>query len=254
MVRSLVVAVCVAATGCSSAGPAITVEAGLYTPQISGRVGLATSVVTDVNTIDLQSSLDLGDRQYVPYLRAELNAGGFDLALSGFKTSQTGTGSVTAGFGSITAGSTVNSKLDMGFVHGRATFDLLDAKWLTLGAGLGADYVDIKLDAKEIVFGLDESIAVKQALPLVVARGVVRPPMLPIDFALEVSGITGHYQDIDGTLIDVEALLHYNVVGPLSVFGGYRFIHFAIKGSASGRSFDGNVGLSGFLLGASFRF
>lgn len=242
------------ATGCSSSGPVFTVEGGLFAPTLKGDVGLAASQVTDVNTIDLSSQLDLGNREIVPYLRAELNGAGVDVALSGFRTKDSGTGTVSADFGKITAGSTVDSDLDLGLVHGRVAFDVVDTRYLVLGAGLGADYIDLQLKAQERVFNLTEAVDVKQAIPLLVARAVVRVPVLPVDFELEASGISGHYQDVDGTLLDVEALLHADVAGPLALFGGWRYVRFDIRGTASGQSFDGKVTLSGFLLGASLRF
>jgi len=242
------------AAGCSSSTPLLTVEGGLFAPQLSGKVGLASQAVTDVDTIDLNSQLDLGSRKIVPYLRGELNGASIDVALNGFRTSESGRGTVTANFGKITAGSTVDTSLDLGLAHGRLAFDLFDTKWLTLGAGLGAEYLDLKLDAREPVFALNESIAVRQALPLIVARGAVRPPALPLDLELEVGGISGTYQAVHGTLLDAEALVRWKVTGPLALFGGYRFIHFMIRGHSGSESFDGNVDLSGLLLGLSLRF
>jgi hypothetical protein len=239
---------------CTSSGPLFTVEGALYAPRLSGNVGLASTQVTDVDTIDLASQFDLGNREYVPYLRADLNGARLDFALSGFRTRQSGRGTVTADFGQITAGSTVNSDLDFGLLHARLVVDAIDLKWLVLGAGLGAEYVDLKLDAREPVFALNESVAVRQALPLVVARGIVRPPALPFDLQLEVGGLTGHYQDVDGTLLDAEALLHWNVAGPFSLFGGYRYLGFRISGHTSSERFDGEVKLAGLLIGATLHF
>ncbi len=252
--RGLAAAAALAAAACADANPLVTVEGGLYAPKLDGHIGLASTITTDVDTIDLDSSLALGSRQYEPYLRGEVNLGGLDLAVSGFKTSQSGTGTVTADFGNISAGSTVDSKLDLGFVHAALCYDMIDTKWVTLGAGLGADYFDLDMQVAETAFALSESVHVKQGLPLLVARGVFRTPVLPLDLQIEASGITGHYQDFDGTLFDVEALLHCKVVGPLSVYGGYRFMHFDFSGTADNRSFDGNVALSGLLVGATVRF
>ena len=252
--RGLAAAAALAAAACADASPLVTVEGGLYAPALDGHVGLSSTVTTDVDTIDLDSSLDLGSRQYVPYLRGEVNLAGFDLAVSGFRVSESGTGTVTADFGDITAGSTVNSQVDLGFAHAALCYDFLQTKIVTLGAGVGADYFDLDLDVHETAFALSESVQVRQGLPLLVARGVVSTPVVPLDLQLEVSGISGHYKDLDGTLFDVEALLHCKVVGPLSVYGGYRYVHFDFSGIADGRDFDGNVALSGFLVGASVRF
>jgi hypothetical protein len=252
--RGLALASALATAACIDTPPAVTIEGGLYAPTLKGQIGLSTTVVTDVDTIDLDSSLDLGKTEYVPYLRGEFALAGFDLALSGFKTSQTGTGTVTADFGDITAGSTVDSKLAIALAHGSLCYDMVDTKPFTFGAGIGADYFDLDMDVHNVAFGLDESVQIRQAIPLLVARGVVRTPVIPLDLQLEVGAITGHVEDLDGTLVDVEALLHCKVVGPLALYGGYRYVHGQFQGSTNNRDFDADVTVSGFLLGATFRF
>jgi hypothetical protein len=240
--------------GCKSGDPLVTIEGGVFTPSLKGDVGLATSVNTDVDTINLSSELGLGATDVVPYLRGELAVAGFDVALSGFRTKQSGHGTVTADFGDITAGSTVDTKLDLGLAHAHVAYDLFTTKWLTVGAGLGADYIDLSLDAFDPVFMLSESIDVRQVIPLVEARTSIHLPVVPIDFDLAVGAITGSYHDVDGTVIDAEAMLHGRIAGPVALFCGYRYVHFDIKGVANSQSFDGNVVLSGFMLGASIRF
>jgi hypothetical protein len=252
--RGLALASALAAAACIDTPPAVTIEGGLYAPTLEGKIGLATTVVTDVDTIDLSSSLDLGKTEYVPYLRGECAIAGLDLSLSGFRTSQTGTGTVTADFGNITAGSTVDSKLDLALAHGSLCYDVVDTKPFTFGAGIGADYFDLDMDVHNVAFGLDESVQIRQAIPLLVARGVVRTPVIPLDLQIEAGAITGHVEDFDGTLVDVEALLHCKVVGPLAMYGGYRYVYCQFKGTTNDRSFGADVTVSGFLLGATFRF
>jgi hypothetical protein len=252
--RGLAVATALALSGCIEESPTVTIEGGVYAPTLEGNIGLSTTVATDVDTIDLDSSLDLGKTEYVPYLRGEVALAGFDLALSGFRTSQTGTGTVTADFGNITAGSTVDSKLDLALAHAALCYDFIETSPFTLGAGIGADYFDLDMDVHNVAFMLDESVQIRQAVPLLVARGVVRTPVIPLDLQLEVGGITGHVEDFDGTLIDIEALLHCKIVGPLSMYGGYRYVHCDFQGTTDSRGFDADVSVSGFLLGATLRF
>jgi hypothetical protein len=256
--RRVVAAACVAlalfGAGCGSAEPLLTVEAAAFAPSLGGTIGLAQSIATDINTINLSSDLGLGGTEVVPYLRGEVVAGGFDFALSGFRTSQSGHGTVTADFGHITAGSNVDTDLDLGLAHGHVAWNFLETEWVDVGAGLGADYVDLSLKAEDKTFAMTESIAVRQAVPLVEARAAFRVPVVPIDLELSVGGITGSYDQIDGTVFDAEALLRGRIAGPLSLFAGYRYVHFDIKGSSNSQSFDGDVVLSGFMLGASLRF
>lgn len=252
--RAACVALALLGAGCSGSEPLLTVEGGAFAPSLGGRVGLASSITTDVNTIDLSSDLGLGGTEVVPYLRGEVVAGGFDFALSGFRTSESGHGTVTADFGQITAGTNVNTDLDLGLAHGHVAWNFLETSWIDVGAGLGADYIDFSLKAQDPTFVLHESVEVRQAVPLVEARAAVRLPVVPIDLELGVGGITGTYDQVDGTVIDAEALLRGRIVGPLHLFAGYRYVHIDIKGSSNSQSFDGNVNVSGFMVGASLRF
>jgi len=248
------VALALPTAGCSSSEPLLTVEGAAFAPSLSGKVGLSTTITTDVDTIGLSSDLGLGGTEVVPYLRGEAVAGGFDLAVSGFHTSQSGHGTVTADFGNITAGTNVNTDLDLWLAHGHVAWNFVETQWIDVGAGLGADYVDFKLDAEDPTFALRESVAVRQFVPLVEARTSVRLPVVPLDLELSLGAITGTVDQIDGTVIDAEALLHARIAGPLALFAGYRYVHFDIKGTSSSQSFDGDVELSGFMVGASLRF
>jgi hypothetical protein len=242
------------AAGCAGSDPFVTIEAAAFAPSIDGDVGISSSVSTDVDTINLQSQLGLGDREVVPYLRAGVNVARFDLALSGFRTSQSGHGTVDADFGDIIAGSNVDTDLDLGLVHGHVVYDLFQTKWATVGAGLAADYIDLQLDASDPTFMMEEKIDVRQIVPLVEARASFRLPVVPIDLDLELGAITGSYQDVNGTILDAAVMLHGRIAGPLSLFGGYRYVHFDLKGVSNSQSFDGDVVLSGFMFGASVRF
>jgi hypothetical protein len=240
--------------GCSSSEPLFTVEAAAFAPTLSGDVGLTTSIGSGVETIDIERDLGLGGSEVVPYLRGEVLAGGFDFEVSGFRTEQSGQGTMTADFGGITAGTDVNTRYDLGIVHGHLAWDFVETKWLDVGAGIGGDYVGLSFDAEATTFATSESVDVNQVVPLVVARAAFRLPVVPIDLELGVGAITGSFEKIDGTVVDAEAILRGRIVGPLSIFAGYRFVHFDIKGERDSRAFDGDVVLSGFMAGASIRF
>jgi hypothetical protein len=222
-VRRLAVAAALALPACIEASPNVTIEGGVYAPTLSGNIGLGATVATDVDTIDLDSSLDLGKTEYVPYLRGEFAIAGLDLSLSGFKTSQTGTGTVTADFGDITAGSTVDSKLDLALAHASLCYDVVDTKPFTFGAGIGADYFDLDMDVHNVAFGLDESVQIRQAIPLLVARGVVRTPVLPSGSSKWRDHRTRRGPRRHAHRHRGAAALQ--IVGPLAVYGGYRYVH-----------------------------
>jgi hypothetical protein len=242
--------------GCTSSDPLLRVDAALFTPSFGGDIGLSTTTDTDVTTVNISSDLDLGSTEYVPYLRGEFDIGPFNLAASGFKTSQDGTGTVTADFGDITAGSTVESEIDLTLVQARAVFDVLDLDMVKLGLGLAAEWVDFHFDQREQVFGLSETIDVTQVVPLIAAHGAVGielPHFVPLRFDVNAAGMSLNLSDLDGTILDVEALLRadFDRVG---CFVGYRYILIQTDGNIDDQSVDANVTLAGWIAGVSVRF
>jgi len=245
----------VALCGCASSDPLLRVEAAVFTPSFDGDVGLSSSTVTDAETIDLVSALDLGDTDVVPYLRAEIDLGPFNVAASGFATSQDGTGITTADFGNISAGSTVDSEIDLTLAQGRAIVDLIDTNLVKLGLGLAVEWVDFELDSREQTLGLTESVDVAQLVPLVAAHasaGIDLPWVMPIRFDLNVAGMSLRYEDIDGTVLDVEALLRGDG-GRFGWFVGYRHALIQSDGEVDGQDFDGDITVSGWLIGLNVR-
>lgn len=248
-------ALALSGAGCSSAEPLLTVEAAAFVPSLRGEVGLSTSSSGSPQKIDLDDDLGLGGSEVVPYLRGEVVAGGFDVAVAGFRTRQSGDGTVSADFGSVTAGSSVNTRYDLGLAHGHLAWNFVETKWIDVGAGVGADYVNLALDVEETTFAArSESIDVHQVVPLVVARAAFRLPVVPIDLEVGVGAITGSYHEVGGTILDAEAILRGRIVGPLSLFAGYRYLQFDVQGQSHSRAVDGDVVLSGFMAGLSIRF
>jgi hypothetical protein len=244
-----------ALAGCSASDPLVRADLALFAPSFQGDVGLSNSTVTDVDTIDIESDLDLGDTDYVPYVRLEGDLGPFNLAGSWFETSQSGTGVVTADFGNITAGSTVESDLDLTLVNGRFVWDFINTDLVHLGLGVAAEWVDFDLEAKEQTFGLSESVSVSQVLPLAAAHAAVGIPLpwIPLRLDVNAAGMSLHIEDVDGTVIDIEGLLRadFNHFG---CFAGYRYILVQTDGVIDDQNFDGDIVLAGWLLGASVRF
>ena len=242
--------------GCMNADPLVSVDAALFAPTFGGDIGLSNTTMTDVASVDLDSDLDLGGTDYVPYVRAEFDFGPLNAMVNGFQTTQKGDGTVTADFGGISAGSTVTTDLDLTMAHGRLVFDLLDMDVLTAGVGLAANWVDMELEARETTFGVDESLDLEQIVPLLAAHVATRidvPMLIPLRFDLNAAGIALDYKDIDGTMLDLEALLH-GELGHFGVFAGYRYVMMDVEGVSSGQEYDGDVTLSGWLIGLNVRF
>ena len=242
--------------GCASEDPLVLIDAGLFAPTFDGTVALSDTTSTSMGDVDVGSDLDLGGTEHVPMVRAEGDLGPFLLTASWFSTSQDGTGFVNADFGDITAGSTVDTEIDASIASGRAIFDFIDTDLVKTGLGVAVDYVDLELRAEEDTFGISEDIDIQQAVPLLAAHGAVRIP-LPIDMALRLdlhaAGIAAEFGDVDGTMLDLEAVLR----GEWSWFGlfaGYRYILVDIEGEIDDEFFDGDVNLSGWQVGLTVRF
>jgi hypothetical protein len=245
-----------ALAGCAGSDPLLRVDAALFAPEFKGDVGLSNSIATDATTIDIASDLDLGDTDYVPYLRGECDVGPFNVAASAFKTSQEATGVVTADFGNITAGSTVESELDLFLAQGRAIVDLIDTSIVKVGLGLAAEWVDFELVEVEQTFGLTEEVDVNQVVPLIAvhaAAGIDLPYVMPLRLDLNVAGMTLDYDDIDGTVVDAEAMLRGDIEN-FGWFAGYRFVLVETDGEIDDQNFEGDITLAGWLVGLSVRF
>lgn len=242
--------------GCLGGNASFTVDAGVHLPSIDGSLGLSNTTLTDLDEIDLSSQLSLDDADVAPLPRAELDFGFLDLAAWGFTTEASGRGTATADFGDITAGSDVESELALSMVQLRVLGDVIDSGPFQLGVGLAAQWVDVQLDVHEVVFGLDESIDVQQAVPLLAARATFdlgALDLVPLSFELSAAGVKLSYADIDGALLDVEALVRWRF-GLFGLFAGWRHLLVQIDGEASGQAFDGDVTLSGVVAGLTLRF
>jgi hypothetical protein len=245
----------VPAAGCFSL-PTLTLDGGFHAVTMDGSIGLSNTSTTDVDTIDLSSQLDLGDTETTPYVRAGLELGPLDVTAWGFTNEASGRGVATADFGGITAGSVVESDLDLTMAQGRLLFDVVNFDLVEAGVGLAVQWVDLQLEVEEEVFGLREAIDVQQPVPLLAARvGVDLGEVTPLPLSVEVAaaGLRASYADIDGTILDLEALARLQW-GLFGVFGGWRYLHIDIEGEADGQAFDGDVELTGAIAGLSLRF
>jgi hypothetical protein len=81
----------------------------------------------------------------------------------------------------------------------------------------------------------------------------IEPSDLPLALGGRVGGIAGIPGEIEGQVLDAEAILAFTLWDPLRIYGSYRLIasDFVLVGSGSG---DWEVELSGFGVGASLRF
>lgn len=248
-------AVAWALSGCVGS-PELVLDGGLYAPRLDGALALSNTTLTSLDEVDLDTDLDLGDSDAGPFARAEIDLGGIDLTAWGFATSASGDGKVTADFGNISSGSQVTSELDLTLAQGRVLFDVLERGGFELGAGLAAQWIDTSLAVTETTFGLAESVDLAQAVPLLAARAgfdLGKLGLLPLAIELSAAGIQASFADIEGTILDLEALARLDF-GTLGLFAGWRYLLIEIDGMSSGQDFAGDVTLEGFVAGLTLRF
>jgi len=241
--------------GCVTAGVGFEISASAFLPQLRGDAALEDSGGGSNQDVGLRTDLDLDDVDVVPEVRIAANALGLNLAANAFRTEQSGTGTLGADFGDLSVGTDVDSRLDLTAIHGALTLDIVNVSFLRLAPGIGVDYFDLELDVDEIGGALDsERIQLDGPVPLVVVQAEAFPPFLPLELLVEAGGIGGEFGDFEGLLLDVEALLRWEVVDSVEIFAGYRYLSFEAEGTSSGNDFDADVLLNGVLVGAGIRF
>ena len=133
------------------------------------------------------------------------------------------------------------------------TFDIVPTSIVDLGIGLGARVVDFEGTVQSLSSG--DSIASDElfALPVAALRGAVR--LGPVEVSLIASGLTGSYDDIDATVIDVDLLGEYRFDDFLGFHGslvaGFRHIGIEVEYTDDGSDVDADLDFSGPYIGLS---
>jgi hypothetical protein len=230
------------------------VQVAAFRPALSGDASLESSMATPVEDVSLRSDLDFTDRSTEFYGKAGVSVVGFNLFASGFQTSQDGTGRLTADFGDISAGTTVNSSFDMTLIQGGLTFNLVDIDVLRLALGVGADYFDAEIAVEDRVTSIMEDLDGAAPVPLVMLDGDVCIPGVPLELGFLVGGMSASYGDIDGLVLDGEALLTLTALDPVDLFAGYRYLSLDLDGVTDDQDFTTDLVLQGWFVGAGLRF
>jgi hypothetical protein len=120
--------------------------------------------------------LGLDDEEGAPGARADFKWGLPHLTVELGKTSASGSGTTTAnlsqGGTTITAGTAVDSDLDLGYIDGILTFDILPTDTVELGLGFGLQTLDI--DAKVQQSGTANKVETSETFPDPRARAARR--------------------------------------------------------------------------------
>lgn len=242
-------------SGCSLVGLGgsdylIQAEAGMFQISPDGNLALEDSGGATLN--NSLEDLGLDDSESRPYAKASLRLGSNEISLSGFQMDSSGTGTVTAAFGNITAGTPVVSSLEMTNAKLLYRWYLVDLPMISVGPGIGFDYIDINAKATASSLSLTEEFDGKAPIPM---------PGISAEFRLgglrafaDLYGMKADVSDIDGTFLDLEGGLRYSPISKVEATVGYRLISIDISGKDGTRDFDVDYSLPGLFFSAGIRF
>lgn len=229
---------------------------GLQQATLQGGVALdnsAGSLNLGANRADIGDQLGLDDREYSPYVRAELGLPIGSATVSGFRFSQTGDGTLTgAQFGDIPAGSQVTSFMKFTNVKVAAHYDLFDIGVLRLSPGVGVDFFDFDVQVTELGTSNYERVDNRVYVPMLFAQA--EASLGVVAATLDVGYMQASLDDAKGSYLDVEALIRVSPSPFVEIFAGYRLIELDARGVADDRRYDADVTLRGWTLGGGVTF
>ena len=236
-----------------------------YQLALSGNVGYAQLAVSgDIGYVsgssagnvrqDVKSAFGLGDDQGSPYARVALDTGVQVLSVSGFQFDESGTGTLEANFGDsplLTAGVPVRTDLEM--TNLKAAYALqISLGPVAISPGIAVDYFDLNLQVRDLIGITTESVELQAPVPLAFLRGEVDLGI--VSAIAEIGYMEYGVDDVDGSLLDIEAMLQVHPTAMLSVFVGYRSMNLQADGLIDGDTFDTDITIGGFILGGGLRF
>lgn len=230
MIRSKLSAVCAALAlpllGACSIIPsvAVTPRLGQLTPK--GDIAAADSGVGITASADVEELGFDSDTVFQP--RVDFGWGPLDIIGTYDSGTYEGDGTATADldFGGMTivAGTPVSSRLEVETINVIGTFDFIPTDMVDIGIGLGARSVDF--DALIESQGGPEVIESSEQFVLPVAAARAAVALGGFSVVAIGSGLTGEYDGVEGTILDVDLMASYDFdfAGFFwGVVAGYRY-------------------------------
>lgn len=240
-------------TACSA--PTFTAQAAYAQLAIDGDLGYVDASTPSGANIsqDVESAFGLGDDQGSPFVRAMLDTGLLVFAASGFMLEDSGEGVLEADFGdgALVAGAPVASELEFANAKGSVAFEIPIGP-ISISPGLAANYVDLDLQVRDLIGVTTERLELNAPLPMLLLRA--QADFKWISALAEVGYVTADVEDVDATLIDIEAMLMFHPTPLLNLFVGYRAMALDAEGTVDDDTFDTDLEISGFLIGGGVRF
>lgn len=236
--------------------PYVRAYAGYSSMSLSGDVALAPSVGTSNLgglKVDVEDELGLDGGGGSPYGRLDAGFGPIGVTLSAFTYSKVGTGTITRQFGNITAGTDVRSDIDMTDIKAAVLWNALDIGPLRIAPGVGVNYVDLNLDVRTLTgVAASDTVDVVAPIPMIFLQADL--DLGPFGVTVDGGGMSASLKDAKGTYWDLEALVRFQPLPHVNLFGGYRWISLDANGKASGQDFDADIDLKGWFVGGGISF
>jgi hypothetical protein len=243
-------AIAAAASSCTSYD--LRAYGGYQTTEMDGSIGMSpTGNATPPVQVDVDDDLGIRDEERSLYLRAEAGLGPLRATGSAFKYDESGNGVLGSGFGDLPTGTPVASDAEFGNIKGALTWDI-NLGPVRLSPGLAADYLDMELDVRATNSTLAERVDVAAPVPLLFVQGEITFGIVGV--TADFGWIEADIQEIDGRVLDFEALGRVRPIEHLEFFGGYRLIKAEVAGASSGQNFAGDIEFEGWMIGAGLRF
>ncbi|HOX08461.1 MAG TPA: hypothetical protein PK280_18845 [Planctomycetota bacterium] len=240
-----------ASTVAAEEGNIVGVEAKLWAPEVGADFRSSTDALSGTS-IDIDDDLDLDTTKEIPYVKLWLG-GRHRLAASATRIKVDGDTRLDEQI--IFNGETYNVGEDVSIELKADIYRLAwEADWIStdrlrIGTILGAEYFDVYASIESDTTGAEEEEEVKGPVPIV---GLLAEVQLIWGLSVygEVAGIYAKHGDFEGSLIEAEAGLKFDILSHAHLSAGWRQMN--IKVEDEDNKFD--LSLGGFIVGAGVRF
>ncbi|MFQ5506293.1 MAG: hypothetical protein ACE5F1_16110 [Planctomycetota bacterium] len=206
---------------------------------------------------DLNDDFGLPEKFETPYGRLQLDTGPISYTVSAFSLDDQGTGRLKADFGTISAATDISTDLDIKVYKAAMLFDLFDFGAVRVAPGFAADVLDTTILVSPLIApALNEDVDQIVPIPMLFAQA-------EIDFGIfEVVADAGWLSldvdqgaiAVDGSLLDLEALVRFKPLSNVHLFAGYRYVNFEIEATTNTDNGRLDLVFSGWMVGAGFSF
>lgn len=249
--RSTLLTLCLilALTSCSGIG--IVADLGVLQAKPEGSVALTDagniSNIEDF-TNDLADSFGITDDVSTPYGRVEISGLIATFTFSGFIYGDNSNGSLQNPYGTLPQGSGVDSDYSLTNLKGAATLDLINLGFARIAPGVCLNILEVSTKS-EVTSNpaLNEDRSTLLTIPQVFLQAEV--DLGYVDLVVEGGWMEASVSDINGRLIDLEAIFRIRPIDHVEVFAGYRWLDLDADGIQDDQAFDNDITFSGFTFG-----